>query len=103
MDRSLLVAGVGGLATIVIASLALAPVGRAQTQPMQLLTDTPRYCAELYTEVQATQRSLLEPAPKVVERLAIEGRQLCSLGEVEGGVTRLRRAMVLLHEASGQN
>lgn len=91
------------MAAIVIASLALAPVGRAQTQPMQLLTDTPHYCAELYTEVQETQRSLMEPAPRAVERLAIEGRQLCALGEVEGGVTRLRRAMVLLHKTSGQN
>lgn len=102
MEGPLRIGGVGSLATIVIASLALAPAARAQP-PMQLLTDTPRYCAELFTKVQATQQALVAPAPQAVERLAIEGRQLCLLGEIEGGVVRLRRAMVILHKASGRH
>ncbi len=102
MEGALRIGGVGGLAAIVIASLALAPAGQSQP-PMQLLTDTPHYCAVLFTKVQATQQTLVAPPPQAVERLAIEGRQLCLLGEVEGGVTRLRRAMVILHQASGRH
>ncbi|MGH7104072.1 MAG: hypothetical protein ACREFJ_16940 [Acetobacteraceae bacterium] len=102
MEGPLRIGGAGGLAAIMIASLTLAPPARSQP-PMQLLTDTPRYCAELLTEVQARQRALVAPPPQAVVRLATEGRQLCLLGEVEGGVTRLRRAMVILHKASGRH
>lgn len=70
---------------------------------MQLLTDTPHYCAELFTEIEATEQTLLQPAPPAVARLAIEGQQLCALGEVRGGVIRLRRAMVLLHKSFGEH
>lgn len=90
-------------AALLLAGLSLPSLAGAQPAPMQLLTDTPHYCAELLTEVEATERTLLEPAPPAVARLAFEGQQLCSLGEVRGGVIRLRRAMVLLHKSSGQH
>lgn len=103
MGGLLRIAGFGGSAAVLVGGLIVTPPGHTQTQPMQLLTDTPHYCAELFAEVEATRQALLEPAPPAVERLALEGQQLCSLGEVQGGVIRLRRAMVLLHKSSGQN
>jgi len=70
---------------------------------MKLLTDTEHYCAELSADVEAFRQSLIDPASPAVEELAQEGRRLCAQGEVRGGVMRLRRAMVLLRAASGQN
>lgn len=96
-------AGYAGSVATLLAGFLSAPPARSQPQPMQLLTDTSHYCAELFTEVEATQQSLVEPAPPAVERLALEGQQLCALGEVRGGVIRLRRAMVLLHKSLSQH
>jgi hypothetical protein len=103
MRGSLRMGSIAGSATVLLVGLFAPPPARTQPAPMQLLTDTPHYCAELFAEVEATQNALLEPAPPVVDRLALEGRQLCSLGEVRGGVIRLRRAMVLLHERAGEH
>ena len=96
-------AGIAGATAILLAGLVAPLPARTQPAPMQILTDTQHYCAELFADVEATQNALIEPAPPAVDRLALEGRQLCSLGEVRGGVTRLRRAMVLLHERSGEH
>ncbi len=95
--------GIAGWSAVLLVGLFAPPPARPQPPPMQLLTDTPHYCAELLDEVEAAQQALVEPAPPAVERLTDEGRQLCLLGEVRGGVTRLRRAMVLLHKSSGQH
>ncbi|HTU52858.1 MAG TPA: hypothetical protein VMF62_02690 [Acetobacteraceae bacterium] len=75
----------------------------AQIPAMPLLTDTPQYCVELSNEVEEDRQALVSPAPPEVEQLAEEGRRLCALGEVRGGIARLRRAVVLLHEISGRS
>ncbi len=92
----------GAAAAMPLIALMLAPHTIAQPAPMPLLTDTPQYCAELSDEVEEVRQSLVSPAPPEVEQLAEEGRRLCAMGEIRGGIVRLRRAMVLLREISGQ-
>ncbi|HUC16655.1 MAG TPA: hypothetical protein VMA37_03090 [Acetobacteraceae bacterium] len=93
----------GAAAAMPLITLMLAPHTVAQPAPMPLLTDTPQYCVELSDEVEEVRQSLVSPAPPEVEQLAEEGRRLCAMGEIRGGIVRLRRAMVLLHEISGQS
>lgn len=92
-----------GTAAILAGELLIAAPGIAQQAPMPLLTDTPAYCAQLSNLVEAGQRSLISPAPPEIEQLAEEGRRLCALGEVRAGVARLRQAVVLLRQVSGQS
>ncbi|MGH7120837.1 MAG: hypothetical protein ACREFP_17935 [Acetobacteraceae bacterium] len=103
MSGLLRMGGSSGAAAVLLAGLAAPSLAGAQPAPMQLLTDTPHYCAELFTDIEATEQTLLQPAPPAVGRLTVEGQQLCALGEVRGGVIRLRRAMVLLHKSSGDH
>jgi hypothetical protein len=91
-----------GAATLFI-PLAIGVEAPAQTAPMPLLTDTPQYCVELSNEVEEDRQALVSPAPAEVEQLAEQGRRLCALGEVRGGIARLRRAVVLLREVSGRS
>jgi len=91
-----------GAATLLI-PLAIGIDAPAQTAPMPLLTDTPQYCVELSDEVEEDRRALVSPAPPEVEELAEEGRRLCAIGEVRGGIARLRRAMVVLRQISGRS
>lgn len=94
---------IGGLAVgtaAFLAGMTLSGGVPAQPAPMPLLTDTAQYCAQLSVEVEAERKALISPAPPEVEQLAQEGRRLCALGEIRGGIVRLRRAIVLLHEVS---
>ncbi len=93
-------AGVLLTAQMVVTDISAQPV---QSAPMPLLTDTPQYCAELSSEVEQERQALVSPAPAEIEQLAEEGRRLCAMGQVRGGVIRLRRAMVLLAKASGRS
>jgi hypothetical protein len=61
--------------------------------PMEVTTDTPDYCAQLARAVGARNSQLAE-----VQRLLMEGRELCGRGEVRGGIVRLRRALVMLNQ-----
>jgi len=92
-----------GAATLLLVGLVVVTDAPAQTAPMPVLTDTPQYCVELSAEVEEERQALVSPAPAEVEELAEEGRQLCAMGETRGGIDRLRRAMVLLHKASGRS
>ncbi|HUA77514.1 MAG TPA: hypothetical protein VMA86_07560 [Acetobacteraceae bacterium] len=91
-----------GAATLLI-ELAVVTDASGQSAPTPLLTDTPQYCAELSDEVEEDRQALVSPAPAEIEQLAEEGRQLCALGQVRGGIVRLRRAIVLLLKASGHS
>lgn len=92
-----------GGAAILFGSLAFTFTAPGQQAPMPLLTDTAQYCSELSNEVEAERQALISPAPPEVEQLAEEGRHLCAIGQVRGGVARLRRAMVLLRKLSGRS
>jgi hypothetical protein len=93
----------GAAAVTLLVELMLVPQAVAQSSPMPLLTDTPQYCVELSDEVEEERQSLVSPAPPEVEELAQEGRRLCAMGQVRGGIVRLRRAMVLLRKVLGQS
>ncbi len=97
------IAGLAAGAATLLVGLAVVTNASAQEAPMPVLTDTPQYCVELSAEVEEERQALLSPAPAEVEALAQEGRQLCAMGQIRGGIVRLRRAMVLLHEASGRS
>jgi hypothetical protein len=92
-----------GLVAVTDAPAQDSPQNSPQNSPMSVLTDTQQYCVELSAEVEEERQALLSPAPAEVEALAQEGRHLCAMGEIRGGIDRLRRAVVLLHLASGHS
>jgi len=72
----------------------LALVGQLSTSPpVQVTTDTQAYCAKLARVVDAAR-----DAPREVRELSADGQMLCAQGHVQGGLRRLRRAVMLLQE-----
>lgn len=64
--------------------------------PTRVLTDTPAYCLQLRLMVQDVLRQATAPPPWGVAMLAADGERMCEQGMIHGGVTRLRRALLLL-------
>lgn len=62
--------------------------------PMVVTTDTRAYCLTLSAQIE-TYRSM----PREVRDLQVEGRALCGEGYVRKGINRLRRALMVLHDA----
>jgi len=62
-----------------------------QASPVVVITDTWEYCGQL--EARIAQRPNRPPA---VKRLELEGRRMCDHGDVHGGITRLRQALMML-------
>jgi hypothetical protein len=60
--------------------------------PVAVLTDTVEYCGQL-------QRMILKRPnrPPDINKLLAEGQRMCDHGEVRPGISRLRRALWLLH------
>lgn len=83
---------------VLLVSLLLAPGAvRAQESrdaqaPMEVTTDTGTYCSSLWEQIRAH-----GDLPREVRDLQAEGRELCSAGQVRGGINRLRRALMVLH------
>jgi hypothetical protein len=71
----------------------------AEDDPTRVLTDTPAYCLQLQLMVEDVLRQTTSPPPWGVAMLAADGERLCEQGQIHGGVTRLRRALVLLGAA----
>ena len=65
------------------------------SDPMQVMTDTPEYCWHLANQVAATPREF-RLLPQEVRMLALEGQRMCDRGLIRGGILRLRRALLLL-------
>ncbi len=65
------------------------------SDPMQVMTDTPEYCWHLASQVASTPRQLYQLPPEV-RILAMEGRRMCDHGLIRGGILRLRRALLLM-------
>jgi hypothetical protein len=95
--------GVGLVRPAMIGLMVLA-AGRvsAEVQPVQVTTDTPAYCLQLLDRVSEMVRNASAPPPDEVTDLAAEGQKMCALGEVRGGIMRLRRAVTLLVGQSPQ-
>ena len=66
-----------------------------ESDRMQVMTDTPEYCWHLANEIAAARRETRSLPPEV-RVLAREGERMCDRGLIKGGVTRLRRALLLL-------
>lgn len=82
-------AGLGILVTAVIP-------GVGQSPPAVITTDTEQYCRQLAEKLS----ELVQIAPRAPEievfTLSGEGRHLCDMGQVRGGILRLRRGMMLM-------
>lgn len=65
--------------------------------PMVVTTDTETYCAKLRTELQA--HAVL---PREVRELQAGGWTMCRAGQVRRGISRLRRALMILHAGPGR-
>jgi hypothetical protein len=79
--------------------LGLCCAGRgtlAQGRPAEVTSDTPEYCTQLAERIQAMERGAREPLPRDLLALSDEGRRLCDQGQTRNGITRLRRALLLL-------
>ncbi|MBV9735215.1 MAG: hypothetical protein JO209_04850 [Acidisphaera sp.] len=84
-----------------VAALALfLAVGGAggQMAPAQITTDTPDYCVQLHEQVGREVRAAPLPPPPDVGLLSDQGQHMCDQGQVRGGIARLRRALVLMHQ-----
>jgi hypothetical protein len=78
-----------------LVAVALLIPAVAVAQPAtEITTDTLQYCNRLAGEVARTP----SPPPQARDLMA-EGERLCSDGHIRGGIIRLRRAMILVHEA----
>lgn len=67
-------------------------------QPSRVITATREYCDRL-VELAETLRDPARPPPAAALMLATEGQRLCTHGQIRPGVTRLRRAIVMLRAA----
>lgn len=62
-------------------------------QPTYMVTtDTLAYCTRLQHDVDQHHSPLAE-----IQHLLAEGRDMCTRGQIRGGIQRLRRALVVLH------
>jgi len=73
------------------------PAGAEAPDPV--ITDTADYCTELRLLVDDMVREAVPPPRAEVEFLSEEGRFMCEHGLIRGGITRLRRALMMLREA----
>lgn len=69
--------------------------------PTRVITDTSGYCLQLRLMVEDVARRATVPPPFGVMTLTDEGRRMCEEGEIRGGITRLRRALIMLRKAQG--
>ncbi|HEX3348333.1 MAG TPA: hypothetical protein VHS58_09575 [Acetobacteraceae bacterium] len=65
--------------------------------PMPLTTDTEDYCLRLATEVENSGKATDE-----MRALVTEGRRMCVTGRVVAGVSRVRKAFVLMRGVTVQ-
>jgi hypothetical protein len=90
--------GYAGVATGLVAgllALGIVPVA-GQSQPQQVLSDTPEYCLQLLDRVSELVRVASAPPPQEVTSLSSEGQRMCDQGLTRGGILRLRRALIMM-------
>ncbi len=67
----------------------------------RVTTDTSDYCVQLRLMVEDVVRHATIPPPWGVATLTEEGQRMCDDGQIRGGITRLRRALMMLRKAEG--
>jgi hypothetical protein len=77
-----------------VAVALLLPAVAVAQPATEITTDTLQYCNRLAGEVAQTP----SPPPQARDLMA-EGQRLCTGGHIRGGIIRLRRAMIVLHDA----
>ena len=87
----------GVLAVVSAAALSQSPTV-APPGPLRVTTDTAEYCNDLADRVAVEQRAHPAAQPEV-QMLAEEGQHMCGTGLIRCGLTRLRRALLLLESA----
>ena len=87
-------AGLAGLTTIGIIALSTYSTGIGQA-PIVVTSDTNAYCRELLTRIEDFLRANAV-IPPIAARLAEDGRQRCSTGDIRQGILHLRQAVVMI-------
>lgn len=72
-----------------------------QDPPLEVTSDTPEYCLKLLDRVSELVRLSAQPAPAEVTTLSSEGERLCDHGQLRGGILRLRRALLMMEDGTG--
>jgi hypothetical protein len=88
-----------GLGLLLMGGLLVAPAG-GQPTPVVVTTDTPEYCHKLLDRVGQAIHAAAGPPPVEVSSLSTEGQRMCNAGLTRGGILRLRRALLILEQAS---
>src|SRR5215472_14182053 len=97
MTPTMRIIGAAGLA----GWLGAAPV-TGEAPPQEVTTDTPAYCLRLLDQVGELVRNTASPPPQEVTFLSSEGQRMCDQGQTRGGIMRLRRALLLMHQREGR-
>lgn len=102
--RSLTTAGfliaVGALPTFSVRSAA-AQNQVANTNPMEVTSDTPEYCLYLLDRVSKLASVAAAPVPRNVTDLTTEGHRMCEHGQIRSGIVRLRSALLMMERGDG--
>ncbi len=72
--------------------LAALPAHADDPQSFAVTTDTPQYCAQLEKQVGDRHSAIPD-----VQHLLETGTEMCTKGEIRGGIRRLRHALIILH------
>ncbi len=64
----------------------------------QVTTDTREYCNKLRDRVSMLIHEARTPPSTEVFDLSVEGQRMCDHGQPRGGIQRLRRALMLMHQ-----
>ncbi len=73
----------------------------ANTNPMEVTSDTPEYCLHLLDRVSKQVRLAVAPVPHDVTDLTTEGHRMCAIGQTRGGIMRLRSALMMMEKSTG--
>ena len=98
MSPTLRTTGFAGAAACLVAgmlAIGVVPVA-GQSQPQQVISDTPAYCLQLLDRVSELVRIASAPPPQEVTSLSSEGQRMCDQGLTRGGILRLRRALMMM-------
>ncbi len=91
--RPLLLTSGGALVFALMITASLVPAEDAT----RVITDTPDYCNQLYSQASAEERAAREPLAGKIHNLVERGEEMCHAGQIRGGIIRLRRALTMMH------
>ncbi len=81
----------------VVTLCATLPAVAQAPRPMEVTSDSAAYCQHLAAQVMALRQRLPGPAPEI-DFLLDRGQRMCAAGRVRPGLSRLRHALLDLHE-----